>query len=317
MNPPLVSILIPCHNGGPYIRATLESALAQTHPKCEVIFVDDGSTDDSLSIARTFEPRIRVFSGPNRGASSARDEATGHACGDWLQYLDADDLLLPHAVASRLQALENSNRDVACGDWRRLVAGRDGNWAKGRLESADFTAYAAEADLAVFKGFWAPPAAILYSREVVRRVGHWHAALPVIQDARFLFDAARQGGRFVHVPGESAQYRQHAAHSLSSTSSARFWRDVLANAREIEAIWREKGLLAGDRRAAVAGAYALGARAAFPLDRGLYRDNLENLQRFPEHPPSRYLEIAARLERLLGYRIARGIVGLLRPAERS
>src|SRR5882757_7587254 len=106
MTAPLVSILIPCHNGGAYLRATLESALNQTHPQCEVIVVDDGSTDDSLAIARDFEPRIKVLTGPQKGASAARDRATEEARGEWLQYLDADDLLLPHAVASRVAALE-------------------------------------------------------------------------------------------------------------------------------------------------------------------------------------------------------------------
>jgi glycosyltransferase involved in cell wall biosynthesis len=315
MSLPLVSILIPCYNGGPFIRATIESALAQTHPNCEVILVDDGSTDDSLSIARSFEPRIRVFAGPNMGASAARDQATQLASGQWLQYLDADDLLLPHAVASRVAAVEASKCDVACSDWRRLIAGTDGRWSKGKLEIGDYRQFSEEVDLAIFKGFWAPPVAILYSRDLVRRIGRWHPGLPVIQDARFLFDAALNGGRFVHVPSETAHYRQHAAHSLSSTSSTLFWKDVLANASEVEAIWSKAGVLVGGRQSAVAGAYSLGARATFPINEALFRTNLSCLKRFPEHPSSKYLTLAILLDRLLGYTLARRTMRMLRPAQ--
>jgi glycosyltransferase involved in cell wall biosynthesis len=317
MSTPLVSILIPCYNGGAFLRATIESALAQSHPNCEVILVDDGSTDDSLSTARSFEPRVKVFAGPNRGASAARDQATGNARGEWLQYLDADDLLLPHAVASRLAALESAQADVACSDWRRLVLGPDGSWENGKLENADYRAFSDEVDLAVFKGFWAPPAAILYRKALVDRIGRWPANLPVIQDARFLFDAALLGGRFVHVPNEGAQYRQHSAQSLSSTSSVRFWRDVYTNAQEVEAIWAKKGALTGARSTAVAGAYSLGARVSFPIDEALFNANLEGLRRFPDHPSSKYLRVAVALKRVFGYGLARRIIGVLRPGSQK
>ena len=74
---PLVSILIPCSNAAPWLAATLASALAQTHPRTEIIIVDDGSSDHSLAIARTFEPHgVRVVTQPNAGASAARNHAT-------------------------------------------------------------------------------------------------------------------------------------------------------------------------------------------------------------------------------------------------
>lgn len=317
MSSPLVSILIPCHNGETFLRATLESALAQTHPHIEIIVVDDGSTDGSRAIASDFEPSVRVLSGPQRGASAARDLATAVSKGEWLQYLDADDLLMPHAVSSRLAAASRLGADVACGDWRRLEPGPGGVWSNGRLEVADPSAVSEEPDLAVFKGFWAPPAAILYRRSIVERIGGWHPNLPVIQDARFLFDAARNGARFAHVPGESAAYRQHASASLSSRSQQRFWEDVLRNNREIEALWTQDGTLVGSRRAAMAEAYGLGARVTFPIDRGLYRANLGELSRFPEAPRSRYLAVAVALERLIGHRAAVRLMGMLQRARKG
>ncbi len=315
MSGPLVSILIPCFNAAPYLGATLDSALSQTHPQTEVILVDDGSSDGSLAIARGYEPRIKVLAGPQKGASEARNTATRESRGEYLQYLDADDLLLPGAVASRVRALAESGGDVACGDWRRMHPRPDGAWETGAIEIADFRRFDEAPDLAVFKGFWAPPAALLYRRSIVDRIGGWNPSLPVIQDARFLFDAAFRGGRFVHVPGDEAHYRQHSANSLSSRSKARFWSDVLRNNRDIEGLMEGAGRMDAPRRDAVGKAYALGARATFLIDSDLYRANLGDLRRFPEQPWSRYLRAASMLERVFGYAAARRMMGILRPGQ--
>jgi glycosyltransferase involved in cell wall biosynthesis len=313
MASPLVSILIPCHNAGRFLRETLDSALAQTYARIEVILVDDGSTDDSLAIARSYEPRIRITAGPQQGASAARNLATAQSSGDLLQYLDADDLLAADAVASRVGCLEASGGDVACADWRRIALQPDGSWKQGPLESCDYRSVDDDPELAVFKGFWAPPAALMYRRTLVDRIGGWHSGLPVIQDARFLFDAARHGGRFVHLTGGAALYRQHASDSLSSRSKVRFWADVLTNNREIEGIWKARGAMEGARAGTVARSYALGTRVAFPMDAALYHAYLAELRRFPECPPSRYLRAAQWLEGLLGYAAAARVMRALRP----
>jgi glycosyltransferase involved in cell wall biosynthesis len=317
MSHPLVSILVPCHNAAPYLRATLDSALAQTHLETEIIVVDDGSSDDSLAIARSYAPRVRVMAGPQRGASEARNTATRESRGDFLQYLDADDLLLPDAIATRVRRLGETGGDVACGDWRRLLHQADGSWAPGADETADYRRFADAPDLAVFNGFWAPPAALLYRRAIVERIGGWNPALPVIQDARFLFDAAFFGARFVHVPGVSAQYRQHSSDSLSSRSTTRFWADVLKNNRDIEKLLLDAGRMDRARRDAMGRAYALGARVTFRIDRDLYYANLGDLRRFPEQSWSPYLRAAAGLERLIGYSAAVTTMGILRPGQKA
>jgi glycosyltransferase involved in cell wall biosynthesis len=315
MSTPLVSILIPCFNAAPYLRATLNSAVEQTHASVEIILVDDGSADESLSIARGFEPRIRVLTGPQQGASAARNLATRESRGVYLQYLDADDLLMPGAISRSVECLARTGADVGCGDWRRLSPGAEGSWTSGNLEVADFRRHADAPDLAVIRGFWAPPAALLYRRSIVERAGGWNPGLPVVQDARLLFDAAFFGGRFEHVEGENAHYRQHAAGSLSSRSSARFWGDVLTNNREIEAALSAAGRMDEPRRKAVSANYALGARVAFPIDRDLYRANLDELRRFTDQPWSRYLRAATALEWLFGHRTAVAVMGILRPGQ--
>ena len=103
MSQPLVSILIPCFNAAPWLGVALDSCLAQTWPRCEIILVDDGSSDDSVRLARAYESRgVLVLTQPNRGASAARNAALRSAGGEFIQFLDADDLLAPEKIARQL-----------------------------------------------------------------------------------------------------------------------------------------------------------------------------------------------------------------------
>ena len=109
---PLVSILIPSFNAERWITQTLESAISQDYPRKEVIMVDDGSTDRTLEIARTFESRsVRVITQPNAGGPAARNKALDHAQGEYIQWLDADDLLAPSKIGKQVTASERVQSD--------------------------------------------------------------------------------------------------------------------------------------------------------------------------------------------------------------
>lgn len=303
MAPPRVSVLIPCKNGERYLAATLASALDQTLAPCEVVVVDDGSTDRSVEIAERHGPLVRVSRNPGQGASAARSHAATMATGDYFQYLDADDLLRPHALASRAAALMSTGADVAICDWERL-AKVEGIWQAVKTESGELPA-GASPDAAILLGFWAPPAAILYRRELCERIGPWRESLPVIQDARYLLDAARLGGVVTHVAGIGASYRQHVGGSLSTESNSRFWNDVLRNAREVEALWSETGTFDAEHRAAMASTFAMCVRVGFQNDQRLFDQARQELARFPEHVLPRLVRAAILLTRVAGYRPAR------------
>ena len=97
---PLVSILIPAYNSEKWIADSIRSAVAQTWQPKEIIVVDDGSKDQTLSIAKQFESdSVRVFSQKNQGAAAARNNAFSMSHGDYIQWLDADDLLAPDKIA--------------------------------------------------------------------------------------------------------------------------------------------------------------------------------------------------------------------------
>src|SRR6267378_3785357 len=104
---PLVSILIPAYNAERWVDDTIRSALAQTWPRKEIIIVDDGSRDQTLSIARQFASKnVFIATQQNQGVCAARNKAIELCQGDYIQWLDADDLLGPDKIAKQMEAAE-------------------------------------------------------------------------------------------------------------------------------------------------------------------------------------------------------------------
>ena len=302
-----VSVVIPCFNAAATIADAIESALTQTWRQTEIIVVDDGSSDRSAGIVRGFKDRIRSDFGPNRGASAARNRGTALAAGAYIQYLDADDLLAPEAIERRLLALDETGADVAYSDWQRFEMAADGSRSLGEIVARRMEAVDSDAEIACATAFWAPPAALLYRRRLVDAIGGWNERLPVIQDARFLFDAARHKGRFVHVPGVSAFYR-HTSSSLSRGNEGAFMLDVYRNAVEIQSLWQSDGPLTDTRKAALAGIFDMTARSFFKLGMPEFDDAV---LRFKSVSGRRfgYPEVARRVTQLAGRDVAVAAVG--------
>ncbi len=107
-----VSILIPCFNAESFVAEAIQSAIDQTWENIEIIAVDDGSTDGSINVLRSFGDRIKFITGPNRGACAARNEAFSLSSGEFVQFLDADDVIHPNKITRQLSVLLNENADI-------------------------------------------------------------------------------------------------------------------------------------------------------------------------------------------------------------
>jgi glycosyltransferase involved in cell wall biosynthesis len=115
---PRVSVIIPTFNCGQFIGRTLNSVFAQTYGDYEVIVVDDGSTDDTRDIVTAFEGRVHYYYQPNRGQASARNVAVDKANGEFIAYLDADDLWHPHKLERQVAYLDtHADRGLVHSDW--------------------------------------------------------------------------------------------------------------------------------------------------------------------------------------------------------
>lgn len=106
MGTPTVSVIIPTYNRAPLVAEAVASVLAQTWTDYELLVVDDGSTDATLEVLAPFRDRLRLLQQPeNRGVSAARNRGAQEARGEWLAFLDSDDLWLPAKLARQLQWL--------------------------------------------------------------------------------------------------------------------------------------------------------------------------------------------------------------------
>lgn len=116
---PLVSIVVPCWNAETFVGEALASAVGQTYPRIEVIAIDDGSQDGTLDIIKSFGERLRWETGPNRGACAARNRGLALATGDYVKFLDADDILardcLERQVAT-VQSMKLTQSQILFGD---------------------------------------------------------------------------------------------------------------------------------------------------------------------------------------------------------
>jgi glycosyltransferase involved in cell wall biosynthesis len=296
-----IAIVIPCFNAAATLGAAIESALAQDARDGEILVIDDGSTDASLAVARSFLPAVRVVTGPNHGVSAARNRGIAETGGEWLVFLDADDLLLPGTLTRRLTAAAATGADVVVCDWQDLV--EDGaDPIDGPVRSFDVRALAADPELACAAYLWATTAALMYRRSLVEQIGGFRLDLPVVQDARFLFDAARQGARFARSAHLGARYRVHPD-SASRRDPARFWRNVLLNGTQIEALWRADTALTTGRRAALADIYNDAAHALFRARDPKFRDALAAL-RASDLPIDRRNRVAELVSDVSGQRMA-------------
>src|SRR3954470_10398453 len=120
---PRVSVVVPIYNVEPYLRHCLDSLAAQTFTDLEVVMVDDGSTDRSAEIARAYsarDPRFRLVRQPNRGLSAARNTGIDATGGEFLAFVDSDDVVAPTAYEQLVDALDASGSDLATGNVHRL-----------------------------------------------------------------------------------------------------------------------------------------------------------------------------------------------------
>lgn len=221
---PLVSILIPCYNAENWLAETLESALAQTWTETEIIVVDDGSTDQSLAIAQSFINKgIKVISQTNRGASAARNKAFQTSQGDFIQYLDADDLLAPDKIERQIALLQNNDSGyIAAGEWARFY--------QTYIEAA-FTPQPLWADMSpvdwlvcAWEDAWMMhPAAWLVPRQIAAQAGFWNEALSLNDDGEYFSRVvlASQGIKFCW--GAKSFYRSGNLTSLSGAKTRQAW----------------------------------------------------------------------------------------------
>jgi glycosyltransferase involved in cell wall biosynthesis len=206
---PLVSILIPAFNAERWIGDTIKSAIAQTWRRREIIIVDDGSTDQTLEIARCYASKeVTIVTQENQGASAARNRALSLSQGDYIQWLDADDLLTPNKISRQIEASANwqSSRTLFSSGWGyfayrtpRAKFHPTSLWCD--LSPVEWLIRKMSENLHMQTGTW------LVSRELTEAAGPWDVQLLNDNDGEYFCRVilASDGIRF--VPDAGVFYR--------------------------------------------------------------------------------------------------------------
>jgi glycosyltransferase involved in cell wall biosynthesis len=214
---PLVSILIPARNAEEWIAETLHSAMAQTWPRKEIIVVDDGSTDRTLAVAEVFASQgVRVVTQENQGAAAARNVALMLSEGEYIQWLDADDLLAPDKIARQMEALGERPRKktlLSCA-WGRF---------QYRYRRARFKPTALWCDLTPLEwmlrrmeqNIYMQTATWLVPRELAEAAGPWDTRLMINDDGEYFFRVLLHSDAVRFVPEAKVYYRQSGFASVS------------------------------------------------------------------------------------------------------
>jgi glycosyltransferase involved in cell wall biosynthesis len=215
--PPLVSVVIPCRNGAAWLGAAIESGLGQSWKHLEIVVVDDASTDDSRHVAARYRDRgVVALDCARRGAAAARKAGLQRARGDFIQFLDADDVLDADKIRAQIERLADApDGAVASGAWARF------------REHPSEAVFAAEP---VWRDFSAPEEFLIASwrgggmmanfawltpRAVLERAGPWDETLSLVDDGEYFCRVLLAASAVMFCGNARGFYRSSAASGLS------------------------------------------------------------------------------------------------------
>lgn len=292
----LVSILIPCFNAERWIGQAIESALSQTWADTETVVVDDGSTDGSLEVIKSFGSKIQFETGPNRGGNRARNRLLELSRGPWVQYLDADDYLMPEKVAAQVEFLkDHGEADVVFGPVTLE------HWSEREPQRA-LLPIPEPHDAWVLLARWYLPqtGSPLWRKQAIMDVGGWKPDQASCQEHELYLRLLTGAKRLVYCPANGAVYRQWSEGTVWKRDRAKTRERRLAIVRQAESFLKGRGKLSAERQRAINEGRFECARMAWPEHRDEAHRIIDEIHRSqPDFVPAGE---AAPLEYRLLYR---------------
>ena len=201
-----VSIIIPCFNHTAYLKQCVDSALAQTHDDVETIVVNDGSTDNSLEVARTYGNQIRIVNQTNKGVAGARNAGVMNSSGDFILPLDADDWIEPAYLEKTIPVMTNPKVGVVT-----TQIDYNGVWSNTWQPSDPTLKNLLEKNRVCVCS--------LIRREALLQTGGWNTRLNLgCEDWDLWIDIASRGWEIKILPEVLFHYRTHKVSMWTNTA---------------------------------------------------------------------------------------------------
>ena len=311
----LVSIIIPCYNAEKWLTEAIDSCLNQTYSNIEVIVVDDGSTDGSLDIIKSYGNKIIWETGKNQGGNHARNRGFALSKGAYIQFLDADDYILPKKIARQVDFLEQHDVDVVYGDWRHQQ-----HLSTGEVILEDLKISGQQDDIlaALLSDWWVSPACLLFKRQAVQKTNGWDEKLKAGQDRDFFLSVVMSGAKVAYQPGCYSIYRRYGNVTVSSSSKTRYLENQLLINRKVENNLNQSGKLSKKYKQALAQSYFLLARAYLEIAPNRYQELLNKVfslsPNFKAHSANRTV-MYIFIQNIFGFRMLERLVFLFKHSQ--
>ncbi len=311
--PKLVSIIIPCFNASRWLSEAIDSCLEQTYSNIEIIIIDDGSTDNSWEIIKNYSDKyknkIKCRSIPHSGGNHARNLAISLSNGDYIQFLDADDYILPEKIERQVRYLEVTDAEVVYGDWRYQYHRDDGTIQLDKIEISGIQTDILESLLATW---WVAVAAILYKRQAVENSDGWDENLPAVQDRDFFLSVVINGAKVKYQSGCYSIYRRYGDVTVSTCSKPRWIACHCQVLEKTESKLSDLQRLSNNYRRAMAACYFDLARTALFIDYSLYLKLVDAaLTRFPDFEGNSNRRFYHLIRTIIGFRRTERIICLI------
>tara|TARA_R110002020_G_scaffold188328_3_gene387056 strand:+ start:666 stop:1622 length:957 start_codon:yes stop_codon:yes gene_type:complete len=236
MQQPNVSIIIPTYNRAHLIRETLDSVWGQLYKNWECIIVDDGSTDSTSEIVKPYleDLRFKYYERPlnrHKGANACRNYGIEISKGEFLQFLDSDDILSPDKIKHQIELIiNNGDADLVFCQWKRFQ--NDIEESQSIVPSDFYTNYNSGIDFLESLGennSFMCSHSYLMNKNILNKSGYWNEYLESNQDGEFFFRVLINSKKIIFCPDVTVFYRVSVINSVSSYSSAEKVRQVIAS----------------------------------------------------------------------------------------
>ncbi|MBP1839110.1 glycosyltransferase family 2 protein [Formosa algae] len=270
-----VSVVIPLYNASTFLKETIDSVLNQSHTNIEIIIIDDHSTDDSFNKALEFQSEnIIVKLNKGKGACAARNYGFELSTGDYIQFLDADDILSKDKIAKQVEALNESKTELAVCNTVHF----SGRIEEGKCVDHAYVFSTSKPD-ELFINLWGgnnlpmhmiQTSAWLTPRTLIEKAGLWNESLAKDQDGEFFARVGLQSSGIIYVPEVINYYRKHNTGKNIASQKKEIHLDSLLKATNLKAKYLFSRTESDASKQAIATQYKHVAIDAWPQYKTIY-----------------------------------------------